>query len=57
MMGRSHLLVAGAGYAALAARPLDTPLVQRTMRLIASGMMVSIPLVCSRFDVNRHRAE
>ena len=26
MMGRSHLLLAGAGYAALAARPLETPL-------------------------------
>ncbi len=26
MMGRSHLLLAGAGYAALAVRPFDTPL-------------------------------
>ena len=26
MVGRSHLLLAGAGYAALAARPLETPL-------------------------------
>jgi membrane-bound metal-dependent hydrolase YbcI (DUF457 family) len=37
MMGRSHLLLAGAGYAALAARPLDTPLGALTAPVLGGG--------------------
>jgi membrane-bound metal-dependent hydrolase YbcI (DUF457 family) len=37
MMGRSHLLLAGAGYAALAARPLDTPLGTLTAPVLGGG--------------------
>ena len=36
-MGRSHVLLAGAGYAALAARPLDTPLGALTAPLLGGG--------------------
>ncbi len=36
-MGRSHLLLAGAGYAALAARPLDTPLGALTAPVLGGG--------------------
>jgi inner membrane protein len=37
MMGRSHLLLAGAGYAALAARPLDTPFGTLTAPILGGG--------------------
>src|SRR5215216_6550969 len=40
MMGHSHVLLAGAGYAALAARPLDTPFGTLSAPVLGGG---SIP--------------
>lgn len=42
MLGRSHLMLAGAGYAALAARPLDTPLGTLTAPVLGGAMPVGV---------------
>jgi membrane-bound metal-dependent hydrolase YbcI (DUF457 family) len=56
MMGRSHLLLAAAGYLALAARPLDTPIGTLTApilsgpsvpeEVVAFGLSLGVATVC-----------